>query len=577
MKCYVGWVVLGAVATGFTHAFNRILDPARPSQHVGESGCSGSPNRTPYAMAIACLLLAHAGCATLPQNGLSLDRPRPPAATTGVGIQSDGRLLGEADAVALAPEQLLAETADLLAEKKAASARRLVERHPDAAWELLRGMPPAGAESDALRAVASAHDAQCVRGAEGWEALLADRSKRPELYQRYAERRVEFLERLRRGRPGQALDVELLPRADGEAPRLLMVDAMQLIGSALLDDGRPAEAADAYQHGVAAAEGEYPYCEAQLRLQLSEALRHAERLAEADAAWLAAVGTATEGLRGTFDPGFWERAAYHRPVHQPWPAETTAALAALSRRYGLLTEESRGLSQFSRHIATETPSAEPNAAKMGLSPSPERHSQSADERFVWACIGQWRLERGEPEAALVALKRTHTLTVSPRDRGQLELAQAGALTAMDQSNAAAAMLISLSDSADETIARGAIAMLGTLRLEAGNTKQGYTFLRRALEEGDPVEWPGRAGAEADLGLAYLLLGNEQAGLRWLRGAQARFEADGADDLLLRSLENELAYLEQTKKKSEAEELRQRIGQLESDGEAPRTSRLFGAL
>ncbi|MFW5693249.1 MAG: hypothetical protein ACOCWL_03445, partial [Thermoguttaceae bacterium] len=278
-------------------------------------------------MALACLLLALAGCATFSPDGLSLDRPRPPAAPAGVGLQSDGRVLGEADAVALAPEQLLAETADLLAEKKAASARRLVERHPDAAWELLRGLPPAGAESDALRAVASAHDAQCVRGDEGWEALLADRAKRPERYQRYAERRVEFLGRLRRGEPRQALDVELLPRADGEVPRLLMIDAMQLTGSALLDDGRPAEAADAFQRGVAAAEGEYPYYEAQVRLQLSEALRHAERLAEADAAWLAAVGTATEGLRGaldpgrgrspsrgTFDPGFWERAAYHRPV-----------------------------------------------------------------------------------------------------------------------------------------------------------------------------------------------------------------------------------------------------------------------
>ena len=54
-----------------------------------------------------------------------------------------------------------------------------------------------------------------------------------------------------------------------------------------------------------------------------------------------------------------------------------------------------------------------------------------------------------------------------------------------------------------------MATLGTTKLQAGSTKQGFNLLRRAVEEDETVDWPGRAGAEADLGLAYLLIGNEQ--------------------------------------------------------------------
>ncbi len=557
MKRHVGWVVLDAVATRSTHAVKQLLGTKTRPGRVGEPGCLDSRNHPPYvlAAALACFLLAQAGCTLLPQDGLSLDRAQPEPATGG-GVDSDGSVLGRTDGAALSPEQLLAEVADLRAEKKAASARRLVQRYPDVAWELLRGAPPAGADADALRAVAAAHDAQCLPGAaEGWESLLADRARRPEPYRRYAERRAEFLAAVRRGAPGQALAAELVPPANSPLPHLLRLDAMQLTAEALLADNRPAEAAKTYHRAVEAAAGKYPYYEAHLRLQLSDPLRRAGRLDDADAAWLAAVGGAGEGLRaevGVFDPGFWQRAAYHRPVDQPWPAELTALLAELCRRYGLLYDD-----------ASPTPA--PGAR------------QPAEERVVWACVGHWRLERGEPEAALVALKRAHTLAPSPRDRRQLELAQAGALMAMEQSNAAAAILIGLSDGADEPVARQAMTMLGTLRLEGGNTQQGFTFLRRALEEGDPIDWPGRAGAEADLGLAYLLMGDEASGLKWLRRAQARFEADGDDDLLLRSLENERSYMEQTRNRSEARAVRKRIERLEADGQPVRTAGWFGGL
>ncbi len=527
----------------------------------------------PTLFCAAALLLAHAGCAALPQAPLSIDRGQPLGGRA-VGVDSDGLVLGEADGAALSPQRLLTEVADLLRQNRAASARRLVQRYPDVAWELLRGPVPAGAGTDVLRAVAAAHDAQCLpdAGAAGWTELLKHRDEHPEPYQQYAERREKFLAKVRQGLAGEALAAGLAPPEGGKASSLLAVDAMQLTAAALLRDNRPEEAADAYRRATVAARGAYPYYEALMRLQFSEALRHAGRISEADAAWLAAVDCASEGLRGdpgVFDPGFWQRAAYHRPVHQPWPASVARLLAELSGHYGVLAADAT-----SAVLEGGAPPHEATATSRDGSATGT--SQPADERFLWSCIGHWRLERGEPEAALVALKQAHTLATSPGDRQRLELAQAGALMALAQPTAATAVLIGLSESSDDQIARPALAMLGTLRLEAGNTKQGYTFLRRALEEGDPVDWPNRAGAEADLGLAYLMLGNEQAGLRWLRGAQARFDADGARDLLLRSLENELAYMEQTKKRSEAKALRQRIDQLEADGQPEQAAGWFGS-
>lgn len=495
----------------------------------------------------ASLLLALAGCSLLPEGVLwiepdSSEQTEPSSgAVAAVGVNSDGLVL-EAGGAGMPPERLLAEVSGLLAEKKTATARRLVQTHPETAWQLLRGPVPVG-DAKTLGAIAAAHDAQCVRadGVAGWQALLADRTQRPVPYQRYAQRRAEFLDDLRHGFPGRALARELVPPAADALPSLVAVDAWQLTGTALLLDDRPGDAAAAYQRAVMVAERSYPYYEAHLRLQWSEALRSAGRIAEADAAWGEAVRCAGAGLRADpprLDPEYWQRAAGHRGVDRPWPAELIATLAELTLRYGL---------------------------SAGDGPWMSGGSEPTSERFLWACMGHWWLERGEPQAALVALKRAHGLTAAPRDRLQLELAQAKALTALDQTAAATGILASIADSPDPSAQVQALATLGSLRLATGGTKQGFHLLRRALEQDDSIDWPSRARAEADLGLAYLMLGNEQAGLQWLHRAQARFQSSGTHDHLLQSLENELAYAEQAKNKSQARALRQRIEELEAAG------------
>jgi hypothetical protein len=83
---------------------------------------------------------------------------------------------------------------------------------------------------------------------------------------------------------------------------------------------------------------------------------------------------------------------------------------------------------------------------------------------------------------------------------------------LDQPAAATAPLVRLAGSSDPQLSRVAMAALGTAKLQTGSTKQGFNLLRRAVEEDETIDWPGRAEAEADLGLAYLLVGNEQVGL-----------------------------------------------------------------
>jgi hypothetical protein len=188
---------------------------------------------------------------------------------------------------------------------------------------------------------------------------------------------------------------------------------------------------------------------------------------------------------------------------------------------------------------------------------------AVEEAPLWVAIGHWRLGRDEPQAALVALKRAESSTTDNYTGNRLQLAQAKTLARMGQSGPASAILISLAGSSDPRILHPALAMLGTLKLQQGGIQQGFNLLRRSVE-GDPLaQWPERAEAEADLGLAYLLMGDENNGLRWLHGAQQAMEAAGQQESLLQCLENEAAYLEKAKKNDLAKAVRQRLESLQS--------------
>jgi hypothetical protein len=124
--------------------------------------------------------------------------------------------------------------------------------------------------------------------------------------------------------------------------------------------------------------------------------------------------------------------------------------------------------------------------------------------------------------------------------------------------------VELSKRTNSAMARPALALLGGLKLQSGNTQLGLALLERALSQEPVPEWPERAEAEADLGLAQLMVGNEVQGLERLHGAQRRFEANRQHDLLIRSLWNEGRYLEHKgKHKAEVTAIEDRLRSLES--------------
>jgi len=238
------------------------------------------------------------------------------------------------------------------------------------------------------------------------------------------------------------------------------------------------------------------------------------------------------------DPTLWHRASYARPVTLAWPDAP--------------------VQQVCRFNATTFG----GSALAGGSPAPTRDPSAVGEVPVWACIGQCYLRRNEPQLALVALKRAEAWASSNEQRDELRLTEAEALIQLGQPGAATALLLNLAQEAPRVGSR-AQALLGAVKLQQGAVRQGLALLRRAVEEDKVQDWPGRAQAEANLGLAYFMSGDEAAGFRWLHAAQQRFAAAHDTEQLRQCLENEAGYLEKKGKSRQAAAVRDRLRGLEA--------------
>jgi len=495
----------------------------------------------------AMLLIAvlAAGC-----SGLLIDsrrdgrEPPAPAATPPrprVRVGGDGFALGDIEQSSLTPQQYVERTEELVRAGRLAAAARWVQRYPDLAQTVLTEAAASRVSLPALHLIAQTHDEQVVRGRleAGWNALVADRERDPQAYAEFAQRRSRFLALLQNGQAREALELDVLAAVPAASPPVLRIDALRLQGLGLILDERPREAAEAFQAARQTAGTAFPYASANLALLHSDALRRAGDGLGADQVWQEVAFLAadlTVSSRPLAEPILWERIAYLRPAPSPWPEHVLRQLEAACARSGL-TFPSR------------------DAPLTGLRPA------GGEEAVLWANIGLWRLQRDEPQAALVALKRAESQTPDPLASGRLQLLQARALLRLGQTSAATAVLVQLASGADPRLARPAQAVLGTARLTQGGTQQGVQLLRQAVEADPSLPWPERAEAEADLGLAHLLVGDEAAGLHWLHRAQDAFEAAAQYDALHQSLANELAYLERTGKKEQAQQARQRLERL----------------
>lgn len=500
--------------------------------------------RKRVAMFLAVVWLA--GCSGPPWRlpALKGEIPAPKKASKSAGqtqvrAGGDGFALGDVENPACTPQQFVDRASEMIRQGQSTAADRWLQRYPDIALSVLRDPGTAQVPPDMLLRVAQAHDQQCSRvGAHaGWAALLADRATRADHYQPYDDRRRQFMTHLQHCQTHEALALNLAEIPQGAPGTMLTIDALRLTGIAMLLENRPQDAAATFDKAVGIAAQEHPYQAVSLLLLASDAHRRAGNPQPAQQSWTRAALLAAEltaASKPVIDPILWERVAYLRPVECGWPAQVTGRLHELNVAFAIV------------------PSSRDAVVQASLAAS------AAEEAPLWVAIGHWRMARNEPQAALVALKRAESSTTDNYTASRLQLAQAKTLASMGQNGPTSAMLIRLTSSTDPRISHPAMAMLGTMKLQQGGLQQGFNLLRRAVE-GDPaLQWPERADAEADLGLAYLLMGDEDAGLRHLHAAQQAWELSSQHEPLVQCLENEAAYLDQAKKKDLAVAVRHRL-------------------
>jgi tetratricopeptide (TPR) repeat protein len=444
------------------------------------------------------------------------------------------RCLGEGQEVSLPTDRFAAATADLLRAGRRGSASRFVQRHPDAALDLLRTSTVA---TEVAQLVAEVHDRQFTapNAPQSWSQLQAARRVAPDAFRAYDEARVMFQAFISEGKVDQAQKLDLPKLAAATRSPLLEIDALLMHGAGQLLAERPAQAVKTLEKAEKTALAVGGYQSTHVLMFLGDARRRAGDASGAVSTWLRAVATAAQagaGFRPACDPVLWERLGYLRPVEAPWPTEAVQGLAAID--------------------------ALPEVNAYG----PGGVDQAAAEALVWNVIGQWYLGRGQGQAGLVAFKRAEAAVSASFPKQVLRLRQAKSLVQLEQSGPATAILVAQTRDPNPQVARPAMALLGSMRLKTGQIQQGIGLLKKAVETDEALQWPERGQAEADLGLAYLMAGDDRRGLERLHSAQSRFEATQDFDSLSLSLENEAAYLDENKRSNESVAIRERANEVE---------------
>lgn len=496
--------------------------------------------RAAQTIALGGLLIA-AGCSSIHTSNDKSEAKTGPQPGTQVRTGGDGFALGDVEQPGCTSQKLIERVAEQLRDRRTGDARRLVERYPDVALEVLREPGSLTADAAALRLVAETHDRHVGRAADlGWTAIVAARAEHADRFRNYDELRRQFMFDMQNGRTAEALRLPLVDAGQAAGGRLLAADALRLVGIAQVLDSHPAEAVRSFQAAAGQLGAAQPYQTINLLLLASDAQRRTGDHATADRTWKDAVRAAAELAAGSppvCDPILWERVAYLRPAHCPWPTEACRAMVQANVAFGIT----------------------PGPTNVQLVSTAANNN--TDEAMLWAAIGHWRLARDEAQAALVALKRAESLTSQTYSAGRLQLSQARALVRLGQAPAGMAILIHLSSDKDPQLSHPAMAMLGAAKLQQGSAQQGFNLLRTAVDDDGKALWPERADAEADLGLAFLVMGDETQGLRWLHQAQQSFEQSKQFDALRQCLENEAAWLDQAKRGDQAKAIRHRLDAL----------------
>ncbi len=480
-------------------------------------------------------------CSQLPLMSVlkSKDAPSDAAKVAGpLQVKAEGSMktLSDGQVAATKAADFLPNIKRLLNEQRGQSARAFIAKQPDVALEVLRDGITSFDQPELQQAVARAYDEQFgLSPTQGWRHVLTDRAGKPDRLAAYAHARTKLLDAIRSSSSIDKAVAESAREAQATREPMILLDQRNLSGIAWLVAEQPKRAAESLAEGAQLAATLDPYQEVQFHLLRSDALRRGGDMKSANDTWRLTIEKASvlaQRQPALFDPVFWDRASYWRPVGTPWPASALVALAPLSQL-----------------------NVSPNATTIG---------EGEAEAIVWGAIGRALLDRADHQSALVAFKRAEAATSHEDLRGWLRLAQGESLACLDQTPAATAVFVSLVTSSDQRLAQAATAALGGTKLRQGDTATGFHLLARSIESPDSADWPARAKAEADLGLAYLMKNDEANGLKWLHSAQARFRTTGDVTSLSQSLWNEAAYLKQIKRASDESTVRTRLTTCESD-------------
>jgi tetratricopeptide (TPR) repeat protein len=396
---------------------------------------------------------------------------------------------------------------------------------------------------ETVRFIADKYDGLAVAGGGGWTEVVGLKKSKPTVVKDYAERRHQFHERIADGHVDRALELKLIETADASGAVMLQIDARQMQGTALMLAERPADAVAAFDDAVRLAAKVSPHQTTYLLLLESDARRRAGDGAAAAQTWQQAIVLAAQLLDAAppvLDPVLWERLSYLRPVNTPWPADVVGQLLDREPLAGI---ELTGVG--------------------GATASDEGANPADADTVIWHSIGRWYLDRGHAQAGLVSFKRAETSAQDAGTRNWLRFRQAKSLIVLGQVSPATAILVGLLAQKPPAVEAPASALLGSLYVNRGQTPRGLQLLKKGIERKDPLTWHERSEAEADLGLAYLSMGDAVTGLDQLHRAQHSFETEGELESLVAALENELKYLEHAGKKKETGAVKTRLRELET--------------
>lgn len=356
-------------------------------------------------------------------------------------------------------------------------------------------------DPEAQQVIAAWMDSFASPAPGGWSSLVADREKNPQRYAAWKEQRTASWASMRRGEFVDVIGRETAAPSEAPVP-WSAIDAASLQATAMLAAGRPADAAPLF-----------------------------EQTAQLASAWDGRVAVR---------------------------ANLYAALA-----YQAAGRRGRASDARSRATAGTTLSAIRNPAVLRLLLETHESSRTSVDgyspRATLARLGRIEMERGAPQAALLAWRAAEAKPGATPGLHHLRLGQAEALIGLGQDQPAIAVLVGL---ARTEVRSEALVMMGLVQLRRSQHDMALAMLREAVDNSSAKTHPD---VYADAGLALLSMGSQDVGLSLLHQARDVYQERRDMHSLRKLLQNELRYARATGKGGLAREARKRLLRVELTG------------